>query len=158
MGPKLMSTGMSPRLHRTGDAPSPRREMTCLPDEAYGGGCGSRGTLAHLAAAAPPPRTPARWGRANVRARSYGAVVRSTEPVHYTFLLHPEVDLDAVVVAYASEGWQRDTGRGSLCRINGVDYRLFPMKRLGRIVEKDWRRDARQPYDIPPGWTAPAAH
>lgn len=82
---------------------------------------------------------------------------RATEPVWHTFLLHPEVDVDAVVAAYATEGWQRDTGRGSLCRINGVEYRLIPMKRIGRMVQRDWRRDPEQPYDVPPGWARPSS-
>ena len=81
--------------------------------------------------------------------------MRSTEPAHHTFLLHPDADVEAAIAAYATKGWQRDTHRGSVCRINGVKYRLVPMKRLGRMVTRDWRRDPRQPYDLPPGWSAP---
>jgi hypothetical protein len=79
---------------------------------------------------------------------------RATEPIWHTFLLHPDIDLEAAKQAYETQGWQRD-GNGSLCRINGVDYRLLGMKRLGRIIERNWRRDPKQPYDVPPGWETP---
>ena len=80
--------------------------------------------------------------------------MRATEPVWHTFLWHPDVNVVAAQDAYEPEGWHRD-GSGSLCRIDGVLYRLVPMKRLGRILERNWRRDPKQPYDVPPGWTGP---
>lgn len=79
---------------------------------------------------------------------------RETESTWHTFMLHPEINLETAKQAYEAQGWERD-GNGTLCRINGVDYRLLGMKRLGRIIEKDWRRDPKQPYDVPPGWVGP---
>lgn len=80
--------------------------------------------------------------------------MRSTEPVWHTFMLHPDIDVEAAKKAYETEGWQRD-GDGTLCRIDGVPYRLLGFKRLGRIVHPNWRRDPTQPYDVPPGWGSP---
>ncbi|MDR6862166.1 hypothetical protein [Phycicoccus sp. 3266] len=80
--------------------------------------------------------------------------MRATEPVHRTFLLHPDIDIEAAKDAYETQGWIRD-GDGSLCTIDGVRYRLLGFKRLGRIVNRDWRRDPKQPYDVPPGWDVP---
>lgn len=50
--------------------------------------------------------------------------MRSAEPTYLTFLLHHDEDVEAAVAAYATEGWQRDTGRDP-----GPPYDLLPTGR-----------------------------
>lgn len=69
-------------------------------------------------------------------------------PIYRTFMLDPAIDVDVAIEAYMADGWQFD-GRGCIATIEGISYRILPVKRFDGLQRlHTWRADT---YETPPG-------